>query len=117
MANIYIKGRLVEPIEAGKVKQQIRRKRCYSIELGDRLYIYTDNRVRKRRRLRETQCDDVLSIFIDTNQSVIVDDNVLGVKDKHQLALDSGFNGFMALFEYFKKTGGLPLSGQLIKWL
>ena len=117
MANIYIKGRLVAAIEAGKVKQQIRRKRCRSIETGDRLYIYTDNRVRERRRLRETRCDDVLSVFIDTNQSVIIDDNVLGVNDKHKFALDNGFNGFVELFEYIKKTGGLPMTGQIVKWL
>lgn len=117
MPSLYIKERSVKAVVAGSVKQVIRRRRRLSVQLGDRLYIYTDNKVRPRRRLRETKCDDVLPVFIDSNRSVIVGNDVLDEKEKHDLALASGFDCFSDMFNYFYKTGGFPMDGQLIKWL
>lgn len=117
MPAINFKKQFSDRVEFGDKKQTIRRKRKRPIKLGDKLYLYTGMRTSCCRKLRSTRCDDVLPIFIDSNKSVILGNKLLTDQEKHDLALDDGFKDFAGLFDFFRSTCGLPLAGQLIKWL
>jgi len=119
MASLYIKEQQVAGVEGAKVKQAIycKRKRAHTFEIGEKLYLYPDKSIASRKRLRSTRCDDVYPIFIDSNKSVILGSKVLTDKEKHELALAEGYDSFQALFNYFNNTSGLPMAGQLIRWL
>ena len=93
-------------------KQTIRRGRKFNH--GDRMYLYPVGR--GRTRLRSALCEDVRDIHITGNGVVIIDDHVLMDFEKHQLAVDDGFEDFKHFMHYFKK-GKLPLKGQLVKWM
>lgn len=71
----------------------------------------------QRRPLMRAQCDVVQDIHInDSNKTVILDNRLLDRAERHQLALNDGFNDFGELIRFYKNNGGLPLDGQLVRW-
>jgi hypothetical protein len=112
MPMLVFHDRAIEPVDLGIQKQSIRRG--HHINVDDRLFLRS---ALTNSLLRSTHCDEVQDIHINSNTAVILNNQLLSDEDKHQLAIDEGFNNFKDMLQHFRDTGGLPVEGQLIKWL
>ena len=115
MVAINFKAKFADAVEGGEKRQTIRRTaRC---KPGDRLQLYTGQRTKKCRRLREVVCTDVYPIQI-TQTSIVVDGMIyaLGSVMAYHYAKMDGFEGAPDMVEFFRKQYGLPFDGFLIEW-
>lgn len=107
---------LVEPIELNRVSQMVVRGKHYCD--GDLLYIYDNIFSGNRRRLRSTHCEGALDIeMVGGNKTVILNNRLLDKDERETLAGYCGFENFEALLSCYENNGGLPLIGQLVRWL
>ena len=117
MPSLNFKDVFADDVEFSRKRQTIRRKRRRPIREGDRLYLFTGMRTSRCRRLRNAIADDVVDIHINSVGVIILGNEVLNWDDANKLAIDDGFENYAAFIDFFKANGGLPLEGQLIKWL
>ena len=107
---------LVEPVECGRVKQMVVRGDCYRV--GDVIFIHADLFSESRRKLRSTRCDWAQAIEVcGSNRTVILNNRLLLDDEKEDLAKHCGFKNFTAFIDCYRSNGGLPLKGQLVRWL
>ncbi len=99
-------------VEQGLLKQSIFRGHVYDIKPGKVLYLFCSDR-----RLRSTQCDFSVDIFIGSNKTVLLGNRLLADDEKHQFALDNNFICFKDMLNFYHERGGLPVDGELIRWL
>ena len=108
-----IENEMAEQVELAGISQIIMRGRVYCE--GQPLLIQSK---RPRRRLRTTRCDAVMPIEINgSNKTVILNNRLLHKEENEALARINGFDDFNTLLEYCRNHGGLPLEGQLVRWL
>lgn len=118
MAMLCIKPRFANMVVMGRIKQIISRQE-HKFNQDEKLFIFSWGEGARSavRRLRSTKCDVVKPVFIDVNNTVLYENRFLSEKEKQAMAKDNGFDNFKALLLYFRNNGGLPVSGQLVKWL
>ena len=107
--------RFAGSIEAGIKKQTIRRGR--KVCVGDVLYLVEDKGTTSCRRLRTTHCVMIHDIYISTNSAILLDNVVLSRAAAEQLAIGDGFDSLKDMMRFLKSAGGLPLDGQLVRWM
>ena len=117
MPAINFKPECANAVQYSRKRQTIRRTRKSPIREGDRLYLFTGLRTQACRRLRNAIADEVIRIHITSSQVIILGNEVLSWDDANKLAKEDGFESHPEMIEFFKANGGLPLEGQLIKWL
>lgn len=107
-------------IESGKKHTTIRRKRKKNPTVaGDKLYLYTNQRTKKCRKLGEQFCRALFPISI-SRQEVMVGTDVLKWHELEALAYTDGFKSVDDFFDFFEIRYGLPIlfedEFELIVW-
>lgn len=108
-------------VESGVKNTTIRPKRKRPTVKGDKLVLYTAQRTKYCRKLKETVCKDVQDIFIDRPKECIrpvikLNGHLLGVCAMSKLALMDGFAVTEWFIQFFENQYGLPFNGDRIKW-
>lgn len=109
------KQQFAEAVESGRKTQTIRRPRKRPPRPGDRLKLYTGQRTKSCRLLREVTCTQVLPIRLDRD-SVRVSGTRLSETALTWLALADGFESGEQLLAFFERLYGLPVELELIAW-
>ena len=102
-------------VESGEKRQTVRSMRKRPIREGDRLYLYTGMRTKSCRKLKETECQLVQTVWIERD-ALMVDDEMATPKEREGFAHSDGFDTWEALAQWFEQTHGLPFEGQVIHW-
>lgn len=112
--------RFAPRVEDGSKRQTIRglRRDGKNAKKGDPLYLYTGMRTKGCRKLRDAICKDAIPIIIGmgVDEREIATDHVLSWQEKETLAEADGFENATEMFEWFRRTHGLPFTGYLYKW-
>ena len=131
MPALNFQKQFAEAVESGKKRQTIRKYRedGRDPKVGDTLYLYTGMRTKQCRKLGEVECTDVQCIeVLDTTPPWHWDDDCMYIdggscgtfvvcpEDAELTARDDGFESWLAMHTWFKKTHGLPFEGLLIRW-
>jgi hypothetical protein len=125
MPALNFKARFAPDIESGKKQQTIRRKGRRPWRAGDTAYLYTEQRQPGCRLLGIVPVIDVFDITIDfKRRSIILEHEerrhkrieVLDERHIEMLASADGFSSVDEFFEFFSKTYGGIMVGQLILW-
>jgi len=109
------KQQFAEAVESGAKRQTLRRPRKRPTQPGDRLRLYTGQRTKSCRLLREVTCTQVLPIHLDRD-SVRVSGMRLSETALTWLALADGFENGEQLLAFFDRLYGLPVGLELIAW-
>lgn len=106
-------------VESGEKQQTIRAWRKRLFKTGDRLYHYTGLRTKHCKKLAENVCKLAVGITI-TKESVEIHyyrhNDTRVNEDLDKFAIADGFQDWREMKAWFRKTHGLPFSGQLIMW-
>jgi len=117
MPTINFKKQFISLIESGKKKQTIRLLRKRKIKVGDPLYLYTGQRTKYCRKIREVICKSVDEIKINY-KGVYINKKMTYYCLEHLdiFAILDGFTDWTEMIKWFEDTHGLPFEGILIKW-
>lgn len=115
MVAINFKKQFAPDVESGIKKQTIRAKaRC---KPGDVLQLYTGQRTKQCRKLKEVECKNVVRIIIAENAVILAKKLIIdSEKGLKAIANDDGFKSWDDMKNFFSETHGLPFLGHLIKW-
>jgi len=115
MVAYNFQGRFADAVESGEKHQTIRAegKRRHA-HPGDKLQLYSGQRTKSCRKLREAICDDVMPIKINEDGVTICGTPVI---DLELLARLDGFISWAEMRDWFAKVHGLPFKGIMIQWL
>lgn len=112
-----------DDVEDGRKTQTIRRTaRC---KPGDALQLYTGQRTKACRKLRDAVCTAVIPIEIRDTEMFLDGRRVLAgnaYRDSYEdhdndFAKADGFDSFMDMADWFRdRYGSLPFHGFVIKW-
>lgn len=105
-------------VESGECRQTIRKPRKRPIKVGDRLYLWQEQRRPWRRKLGETDCTELLPFVISgfpwsfwyLNGNYLSEDEMVG------LAKADGFETWRDLWYFLRDHYGLPFEGVVIRW-
>ena len=118
MPALNFQKRFAPDVELGKKRQSIRacRRDGRNPRQGQTLYLYTGQRTRGCRKLREDICKSSEIITIDENY-IYVAGHILTDKECLQMAIADGFPDVQEFRAFFDRPPeGLPFTGYLIKW-
>lgn len=115
MPAINFMKQFADAVENGDKRQTIRPERKRPICAGDTLYLYTGQRTRQARKLKEVECSQVSDIEV-ANYYVLLNGKCLAPLDADSFAQRDGFNNRHELIAFFKRQYGLPFNGVLIEW-
>ncbi|PZV19218.1 MAG: hypothetical protein DCF22_00690 [Leptolyngbya sp.] len=121
MVAINFKAQFADAVASGKKRQTIRKRSKKTPSPGQTLQLYTGQRTKSSRLLKEMTCLTVQDVVI-TDDSLI-DELVLTLDGKRSLftearaiALADGFDSLASMRDFFKDLYGLPFEGVLIRW-
>lgn len=106
-------------VKGGTKKQTIRAKRKRQTVAGETLYLYTGLRTKQCRKLKEVKCKRVGHFTIELNGGLIeifIDHKRLSLIEKHNMAINDGFDSLTAFCTFFINTHTLPFEGDIIYW-
>lgn len=107
----------VDAVQSGKKCQTIRRQRKNPIKTGDRLYLYTGQRTKACRKLREVKCSSVTPIrIIQEGCKICLDGTPLDYFEASRLARQDGLDNAVEMCAWFAKRYGPEFDGILIRW-
>ena len=128
MVAYNFKKRFAEAVESGRKRQTIRAgaPRC---KVGDALQLYTGQRTKGCRKLRDAVCKQVRRISIleayDSDEQTVPGEWKIVLDGKwnwttdchsHALARCDGFEDAYALCKWFEAQHGLPFNGHVVNW-
>ena len=118
MPALNFKKQFAPLVESGVKRQSIRadRKDGRNPHAGETLYLYTGQRTKYCRKLREETCLSVENIAIEPGYRIAVGVRELSVREVNQMTKADGFATFLEFFDFFRAVHGLPFYGKLIKW-
>lgn len=117
MTAYNFKKQFADKVASGEKRQTIRQKRKQgNAQPGKMLQLYTGQRTKNCRLLREAECIVVVPIEIYDDDLVKVGDYILSDRQIKSLAKDDGFDCAADFVDFFEKQYGLPFEGLLIKW-
>lgn len=109
--------RWADDVESGRKRSTIRaRKRARP---GDTLQLYTGQRTKKCRKLRDAVCAAVNEISIDVHGQFVairINGDLLPKEQARAIAIADGFDGVSAFAQFFDDNYGLPFRGWLHTW-
>jgi len=108
--------RFARAVEIGAKRQTIRRKRKRPTRPGDRLYLYTGMRTKACRLLCKATCRQIEDVVIFSDKILFNDMVITWQKWLEAFAWNDGFHNFEDMTAWFRKTHGLPFSGEVIYW-
>lgn len=118
MVAYNFKAQWADDVESGKKRQTIRPKR--RAKVGDELQLYTGQRTKKCRKLRDAVCTAVQEITIKDRGyytlAVRLNGELLPTKLARELAVADGFKDLVDFADFFAEQYGLPFHGYLTKW-
>ncbi len=107
-------------IELAAKAQTIRKRRKHPIRVGDTLKLYTGQRTKECRLIKETVCSGTREIVITaTGITLRWPGNVQHIMTKtglNEYALRDGFGSWDAMIHWFNNQYGLPFAGVEISW-
>lgn len=114
MVAINFSAQFASDVECGKKRQTIRRtKRCAA---GDLLRLYTGQRTKACRLLREAVCRDVTYVGL-TERGVTLGDRDRFPHDIDELAQQDGFRDYAAMWAWFSERYRTnSFTGYVIRW-
>lgn len=114
MVAYNFQSRFADDVERGVKRQTIRAhgKRRH-VRPGESLQLYTGMRTKSCRKLMDATCLKVLNVTIDKYGPKI---EGWGRPHRQHFARRDGFEDWSEMFEFFKKTNGVPFEGVLITW-
>lgn len=120
MAAYNFQTRFAAAVESGGKRQTIRAesKRRHA-RPGDKLQLYTGQRTRSCRKLRDAICSEVCPILIEDNRVTIfhyLDREICENQELETLAQADGFKSWIEMHDWFFQVHGLPFRGVLIQW-
>ncbi len=117
MPALNFKKCFADSVESGTKRQTIRARRadCRNPQPGQTLYLYTGQRTKGCRKLREVVCKSVETITIE-DIDMYVGTKRLTIHEKLLMAASDGFHYVDDFRNFFYKHYGLPFYGFLIKW-
>lgn len=133
MPALSFKKQFVGKIMNGRKRQTIRTPRKYPIDPGDTLYLYTAQRTKYCKKLREVKCKSVQPITIHFNSmKITLPDKVIkhqygiGTANLDAFAKADGFKNWFDMQEFWLSEHGIkkgnrkvlikPFTGILITW-
>lgn len=119
MVAYNFQGRFAEAVERGEKRQTIRAegKRRHA-RIGDHLQLYTGQRTKSCRKLRETVCHDICGILICEDKVFTFHPQEIFLGDDlERLAHADGFSCWREMRDWFAQVHGLPFRGVMIRWL
>ena len=109
MVAFNFKPEFTDKILSGVKRSTIRTtKRC---KVGDIMQLYTGQRTKKCRKLKDAICTGVHPVTIDEHQRLHVD-----IEDAGYLWQREGFDSPDDFIDFFEDHYGLPFTGYLHKW-
>lgn len=101
--------------------QTIRRRSKKTPRPGQMLQLYTGQRTKLCRLLKEAPCLSVRTVVMDDlnniNELVLTLDGERSLfTESRQIALLDGFDSLASMRDFFKDLYGLPFEGVLIRW-
>ena len=115
MVAVNFRSQLADAVESGEKYMTIRpTARC---KVGDNLQLYTGQRTKGCRKLRDGVCATVAPIQI-TTRSIVLDGYMYGMGTDMAgfIAKSEGFETMSEMLEFFDRLYGLPFEGCLIEW-
>lgn len=114
MVAINFSAQFAEPVERGQKRQTIRRtQKC---KPGDALQLYTGQRTKACRKLRDAVCKEVLPVRI-TPGTLEVGGSVLMSDTAAEFARADGFANYSQMHAWFQQRYGASVfEGFVIKW-
>jgi hypothetical protein len=118
MPALNFKLRFVSRVAAGSKPHTIRAWRRRPFKVGDKLAFFTGMRTKQCRRIRaNARCRAARTIKVDTGRRrVILEGRQLTPREVKTLAEKDGFTRTDEFWDFFEKTHGRVLRGQLIEW-
>ena len=122
MVAYNFKKQFADDVESGRKRQTIRagEPRC---KPGDALQLYTGQRTKVCRKLRDEVCKQVRPISIRHAVSMIggwdiaLNGRLIVFADEgNPLAQADGFENAAGLCRWFEETHGLPFDGHVVNW-
>lgn len=114
MVAINFSAQFADDVAAGRTTQTIRRtRRC---EPGDALQLYTGQRTKKCRKLRDAKCVDVTYVAL-TARGVTLGDVRRFPRDIDEFAQLDGFADYAEMWKWFSnryKTSSF--TGYVVRW-
>ena len=118
------KAQFAPLVESGDKRQTLRKPRKRLTRVGDVLKLYTGQRTKNCRLLREAICTRSRHVLIDrhiTTQAwptpyITIGGRVLTYYDALDLAQKDGFYQLEDMMKFFDDTYGLPVELELIEW-
>lgn len=116
MVAYNFQARFADAVASGAKCQTIRANgmRRHAKE-GDALQLYTGQRTKACRKLRDAICSDACRILIDRDR--VVTFHPQEFLDPEQVARLDGFASWADMRDWFEATHGLPFHGTMIRWL
>ena len=109
--------RFAEKVVTGKKGQTIRKVRKRPIKVGDALRLYTGQRTKEARLLRETACKAVLPVKLTLEPlALIISGDKMDAEYALAFARADGFTDAIEMFVWFADRYGLPFEGVVIMW-
>jgi hypothetical protein len=111
--------RFAADVESGKKHQTIRAngKRRHAKQ-GDALQLYTGQRTKKCRKLRDATCHDACLIKLYSSHAITFCPQEIHTGEAlERLAQQDGFASWSEMRDWFAAVHGLPFSGTMICWL
>lgn len=114
MVAINFSDQFAEPVERGEKRQTIRRgKKC---KPGDPLQLYTGQRTKACRKLKDAVCKDVTYVGL-TASGVTLGDIRRFPRDIDEFARLDGFADYAAMWKWFSERYGTnSFTGYVIRW-
>ena len=115
MVAYNFKKQFAEDVESGRKRQTIRagEPRC---KPGDALQLYTGQRTKACRKLRDATCARVRAVTIEQCGTVKVDGLPARGSMVDELARADGFENGHDLRLWFFNTHGSPFNGHIVNW-
>ena len=118
------KARFAPLVESGDKRQTLRKPRKRPTRAGDVLKLYTGQRTKNCRLLRDAICTRVRPVLIDWRVTTEVwktpyielDSRPMRYFDMLDLAQKDGFYQLDDMMKFFDDTYGLPVELELIEW-
>jgi len=116
MPAINFSERFAGAVETGQKRTTIRKvRKRRPIVAGDRLILYTGQRTKHARKLREECCINVRDVRI-TKYSLQLNDSMKTFAEAEAIARDDGFQSLAEFVLWFDDLYGLPFEGVHICW-
>lgn len=122
MVAYNFKKQFADDVEHGRKRQTIRagEPRC---KVGDALQLYTGQRTKACRKLRDAVCAEVRSISVIDNDhmyggyQISLNRHLLETpEDGRSLARADGFENAVEMCCWLEETHGLPFNGHVVNW-